>query len=139
MIRQVCGRSDIPVYAGCDLPIVSDNGGKTWLSQIDFHGVDGLGGVACQEQEQEPQHQPQQHASEYLVDLVRSKPKEVVLIALGPLTNLALAQRLNSNFSSNIKWVSCENDLISNSTLAAGISCRNYSITCLLCLSVCHG
>ncbi|KAF4456836.1 nucleoside hydrolase [Fusarium albosuccineum] len=42
-------------------------------------------------------------AAEFLVQTVRKHPGEVTILAAGPLTNIALAHRLDSNFAKNAK------------------------------------
>ena len=42
-------------------------------------------------------------ATEYLLDTVRSRPGEVVLVTLGPLTNVALAVRRDPSFAANLQ------------------------------------
>lgn len=52
------------------------------------HGDNGLGGVQLPTSAAQP---VEQSAAEALVDLVRSRPGEIRVLAIGPLTNLALA------------------------------------------------
>jgi inosine-uridine nucleoside N-ribohydrolase len=42
-------------------------------------------------------------AAQYLIDMTRKYPGEITIIAMGPLTNLALAQRLDDDFAGRVK------------------------------------
>lgn len=41
-------------------------------------------------------------AAQYLVDAVKKNPREMTIVALGPLTNLAQAVLLDPSFASNV-------------------------------------
>jgi purine nucleosidase len=78
---------DVPVYAGCADSLVQSPP-KRAIS----HGSDGLGDVNFAPPRRSPQTE---HAAEALVRLTRQRPAEITLVAIGPLTNLALATRLD--------------------------------------------
>ncbi|MAS33916.1 MAG: nucleoside hydrolase [Anaerolineaceae bacterium] len=85
----------IPVYSGAGLPLV-----EPWVGAGEFHLNDGLG-----DWEARPPCSPKleaQPAAEALVRLARENPGELTLVALGPMTNLALAIRLDPAFAQNI-------------------------------------
>ena len=46
-----------------------------------------------------------QHAALFLIETVRKYPGEIEILALGPLTNLALAIKLDPEFLSLVKKV----------------------------------
>ena len=46
-----------------------------------------------------------EHAVEALIRLAKEHPGEITLVAIGPLTNVALACRLDSNLTTNLKEV----------------------------------
>jgi len=78
---------DIPVYPGCDRPLV----GPTY-DAVAVHGADGLGesGFAP------PVRQPAaEHAVHALIRLANEAPGVLTLVAIAPLTNIALATRLD--------------------------------------------
>jgi inosine-uridine nucleoside N-ribohydrolase len=86
IILETAGRGDIPVYQGVAKPLL---GAPHYAHQI--HGHDALGGVGLPH----PQGRPQAtHAVRELVDRVMAEPGAITLIALGPLTNVALALSL---------------------------------------------
>ncbi|KAK3875195.1 hypothetical protein Pcinc_019922 [Petrolisthes cinctipes] len=75
------------------------------LQEKPFHGHDGFGDVDLPVLSPPPPSIQQQHAVWALVNLVKKYPGEIVLVALGPLTNLALAQRLDPDFTSNLQAI----------------------------------
>ncbi|MBI3329855.1 MAG: nucleoside hydrolase [Nitrospinae bacterium] len=82
-ILETAGRGDIPVYQGVGKPLLGE---PRFAHHI--HGSDALGGVGVPAPVGAPQAK---HAVRELVDRVLASPGEVTLIALGPLTNVALA------------------------------------------------
>ena len=79
---EFCGRDDVPVYAGADRPLLRSNARADW-----FHGLDGMGNMNY------PPPRAQAaggHAVDALVNTIRDNPG-IVLVTLGPLTNVALA------------------------------------------------
>lgn len=75
----------IPVAAGCELPLVQPS-----LLAPETHGNTGLGYAELPE----PRTQPVvQYGSDFLIEKIMSSPGDVTLIAIGPLTNVALAIR----------------------------------------------
>jgi purine nucleosidase len=84
-LLELAGRTDIPVARGCDRPLL----GSAALA-ADVHGENGLGGVLLPEPRLLTQGQ---HAVELIIERVLAAPGEITLVAVGPLTNLALALR----------------------------------------------
>jgi len=94
IMRELAGREDVPVFAGCPLPLV-----RKPVFAPEFHGDNGLEGIDTFE--------PQAalgagHASIKIVELVRASPDPVQLIATGPLTNIATALALAPDIAANI-------------------------------------
>ncbi|MFC4455511.1 nucleoside hydrolase [Deinococcus sonorensis] len=80
-------RPDIPVYAGAAAPLI-----RAPLYAPDIHGAGGLGTV------QLPlagQNVKAEHAVLAFIRQVREQPGQLTVCATGPLTNLALAERLS--------------------------------------------
>lgn len=98
-VLEVCGRTDIPVYKGAHRPILGFNYEKSL-----YHGRDGLGD-ATDIQDPNVDCLQETHAAQALVQIVNKHPSEVVIVALGPLTNLALASHLDSEFTTKVKEV----------------------------------
>ena len=87
---------DVPVYAGIDRPFI-----HTWEDAAEFHGGDGLGDF--RDRPPLTRSIEEEHAVLALLRLSREYEGELTLIALGPLTNLAAAIRLDPEFSARIK------------------------------------
>jgi len=85
--RKVCelaGRSDIPVYAGCDAPLE-----RPLVTAKHVHGKTGLDGADLPEPTMRLQDR---HAVDFIIDTIRnSDPGQITLCPLGPLTNIAEA------------------------------------------------
>ena len=84
-VRQMCdiaGRSDIPVHAGCDRPLV-----RELLTAEKVHGKTGIDGVEVVEPQTPLQ---EQHAVDFIVDSLRAaEDASITLVPTGPLTNIA--------------------------------------------------
>jgi inosine-uridine nucleoside N-ribohydrolase len=98
---------NIPVYKGCALPLVSTLL-KGRRSNIPYKGPESreedVHGDHIPAPETSLKEEPQ-HAVFWLVDtLLRSKEK-LILIFVGPLTNLAMALRIAPNIIKNIKEI----------------------------------
>lgn len=94
-ILEIVGR-DVPVYAGIDRPLISE-----WEDAAEFHGEDGLGGYT--NRPALTRSIQQEHAVMALLRLSREHAGEITLVALGPLTNIATAIRIDPEFPSRIK------------------------------------
>ena len=80
---EISGRSDIPVAAGAKVPLM-----RRLVTATYAHGENGLGGAVFPEPTLKPIAEP---AAEFIRRTVRKYPREVSLITLGPLTNIATA------------------------------------------------
>ena len=78
---ELCG-SDVPVYAGAAKPLLRTYENATW-----FHGRDGLGDHDYPAPRKSAERL---HAVDAIIETVEANPG-IVLITLGPLTNVALA------------------------------------------------
>ena len=94
-ILDVLEAEPIPVYAGSASALVSEGQNASHV-----HGEDGLGGVGIPASKRSLQEKP---AALALIDLAKENPGELELIAIGPLTNLALALRLDPDLPSRYK------------------------------------
>jgi purine nucleosidase len=86
-ILDVVGREDVPVYAGCDGAILRAPHDASYV-----HGSDGLGDSNYPPSARRP---IDEHAVLALIRMANEAPGERTLVAIGPLTNVALATRLD--------------------------------------------
>ncbi|OIT21883.1 PREDICTED: probable uridine nucleosidase 2 [Nicotiana attenuata] len=98
-LLDVAGRTDIPVAEGSHVTITKG----TKLRIADFvHGTDGLGNQNFPA----PNGKPiDQNAAEFLIQQASLYPGKVTVVALGPLTNIALAIQSDPAFVKNIRQI----------------------------------
>jgi len=94
---------DVPVYRGCEGPLITT---QRVLDAEHVHGLDGMGNRP----EQEPavsqdflKHLKREHAANAIVSLSKQYEGELKLVATGPLTNLAMAVKLDPKLPSRLK------------------------------------
>ncbi|XP_067206256.1 nucleoside hydrolase-like [Linepithema humile] len=87
----IANRSDIPVYRGSDKPLINN------YEPSDYYGTNGFGDFDFS-RNITAKLNTTQNASALLVDLVKQYPDEIVIVSLGPLTNVARAIMLESRF-----------------------------------------
>jgi inosine-uridine nucleoside N-ribohydrolase len=86
---------DIPVYRGCDRPLINMPEYAAYV-----HGADGLGDCGISASKRQVQTE---HAVHALVRLANENPGELTLVAIGPLTNLAVALSLDPELPTKFK------------------------------------
>ncbi|MDZ7679189.1 MAG: nucleoside hydrolase [Acidimicrobiales bacterium] len=84
-ILDTLGVPGIPVVPGAERPLVRSRGAEA----TKVHGDDGLGDTDLPGPSR--RSAPGRPAAELLADTVTSNPGEVTIVAIGPLTNLAIA------------------------------------------------
>lgn len=82
-LLALCGRPDVPVAAGAHRPFSRAVRGDT------AHGSDGLGGAAGVLPAPSTRPDPR-GAVQLMVDVLTASPEPVTIVAIGPLTNVAL-------------------------------------------------
>ncbi|MGL6114010.1 nucleoside hydrolase [Cetobacterium sp. SF1] len=85
-VLKLLGKKDIPIYIGDNNPIK-----RKLVTAQDTHGNDGLGDIL----EEVPEIIANKNAWEFIVEILNSN-ENVDIIALGPLTNLAKAVKLDN-------------------------------------------
>ena len=83
-----------PVYLGCQRPMV-----RQWVSAENVHG-DGAGGLSMDMTGVEPESE---HAVDALLRLTAESPGELNIVAIGPLTNIAMAVVKDPTFPARVK------------------------------------
>ena len=83
-IRDIAGRSDVPVYAGCEKPMM-----RELITAEKVHGNTGIDGIEIVEPKQVLEDQ---HAVDFIVDTLKVADVEsITLVPVGPLTNIGQA------------------------------------------------
>jgi purine nucleosidase len=90
--------TDITVYAGCDRPLV-----RPQEVAASIHGETGLDGVELPEP---TRPLGDMHAAEFIIKtIMENEPNTVTLVPTGPLTNIALACRLEPRIVDRVQEV----------------------------------
>ncbi len=96
-LLELAERTDIPVARGCDRPLSRQ---PVFADYV--HGLNGLAGIELPE----PRLQPvSQHAVDLIIERVMAAPREITLVPVGPLTNIALALRKEPRIAANVREV----------------------------------
>ncbi|CAF1009527.1 unnamed protein product [Adineta steineri] len=98
-VLHLFNRKDIPVFRGADRAL---DGSQKYAPHI--HGEDGFGNI-IQDQNIEIDLLSNEPSAVALVRLARENRGEIVIAAIGPLTNIYLAHRLDPEFNRNIKSI----------------------------------
>ncbi|KAL2933716.1 Uridine nucleosidase 1 [Bienertia sinuspersici] len=98
LLCELAGHPEVPVAEGSPGPL---KGGTPRVADF-VHGSDGMGNINLPPPTLE---KVRKSAAEFLVDKVSEYPGEVCILALGPLTNLALAIKRDSSFASKVKRI----------------------------------
>ncbi len=102
----------VPVYAGADRPLLREYVSADW-----FHGADGLGDWGERYAPRRSQAQ-RAHAVTAIIDAARSIAN-LVIVTLGPLTNLALALRQAPDIA----------ERVARCVIMGGAACTNGNVT----------
>lgn len=96
-VLDTCGRQDVPVYRGCDVPLKQE----LKLSS-GVHGDDGFGNTGLRPATSVP---TEPNGIQVLLDLVNEHEGEIDYLALGPQTNLATALQTDPLLLERLKSV----------------------------------
>ena len=94
-VRDFIGMRDVPVIPGCAGPLL-----RPVLDAARVHGASGLAGARLPGPASEP---AAGHAVDYLIETISAAPGEITLIAVGPLTNIALAVRREPRLARRVR------------------------------------
>ncbi len=93
---ELAGRSDVPVFAGCDKPMRHE-----LITAENVHGKTGIDGVDIYEPAMPLQ---EQHAVEFIIEtLLGADDNSVTLVPTGPLTNIGQAISQQSDILGKIR------------------------------------
>ena len=91
---EVAGRDDVPVFPGCTAPLLHAAPDAAYV-----HGQDGFGDTGYTPS---PRGAETEHAALAILRLSHAHAGRLLLVALGPLTNLALALKLDPTLPSRV-------------------------------------
>lgn len=95
LTMSVAGKlGEVPVHLGCRQPFL-----RPWVSAENVHG-DGVGGLAIDMTDLAAERE---HGVDALIRLAAENAGELCIVAIGPLTNIALAAAKDRDFVRNVK------------------------------------
>uniref|UniRef100_A0A8D9DYR0 Probable uridine nucleosidase 2 n=1 Tax=Cacopsylla melanoneura TaxID=428564 RepID=A0A8D9DYR0_9HEMI len=98
-VLRVLGRTEVPVHRGCQsYYMTSEDISSTWF------GEDGLGDFEFDNPPTENDISSE-HGVMTLLRLVKEYPGEISLVCLGPVTNIALAIKMDPSFLKNLHQI----------------------------------
>lgn len=92
---EVVARQDVPVFAGCADPLLHPS-----VDAAHVHGQDGFGDIGFVPASRQVESE---HAALAILRLSHQYAGQLLLVALGPLTNIALALKLDPSLPQRIK------------------------------------
>jgi purine nucleosidase len=96
-VLELANAGHIPVAKGCELPLVQPS-----LLAPETHGDTGLGYANLPAPHAKPTGQ---HGIDFLIQKILAAPGEITLVAIGPLTNVALAIRQEPRLLEALKQI----------------------------------
>lgn len=88
---------DVPVYAGCGRPIVREK-----MIAADIHGSNGLDGPVFPKTERKPEAK---HSVNFIIDTLMASDGDITVVTTGPMTNLAMAIRMEPRIVDKIRRI----------------------------------
>lgn len=88
---------DVPVYKGCQGPII-----RQQMIADDIHGETGLDGHDFGELKIKSQGE---HAVNFIIESILNSKEKITVVTCGPMTNLAMALRLEPKIKENIEEI----------------------------------
>jgi inosine-uridine nucleoside N-ribohydrolase len=99
---EIAGRTDIPVYMGAVRPLIHAKTdwaatvhGKWWSDEPPAPPPGGFAKIQAQKG----------NAIDFIVRTVNENPGQITIVAIGPLTNIAMAIRQDPTFAKNVKQI----------------------------------
>ena len=97
-LRELEGNEHVPVARGCAVPMVI----ALEKVAVHVHGEDGMGNINPPPPRSKALDIP---APQFIVEMVLANPGEIILMPVGPLTNIAMALRLEPKIAGLVKGV----------------------------------
>ena len=95
---EIAGYDNIPVYPGYEGPIFGQDESHTTVE--DVHGSDGMGDSFFPKPKRAAEDS---HAIDFIIKTVHENPGEVTLLAIAPLTNIAMAIKKDPTIVDKVK------------------------------------
>lgn len=96
-VLAAAGRADMPVFPGIALPLI-----RPPITAPETHGDSGLGYARLPSSPAAP---AAEHAVDAIIREIMARPGEVTLVAVAPLTNVAVALRKEPRIAQNVREV----------------------------------
>ncbi|MBV8342176.1 MAG: nucleoside hydrolase, partial [Gammaproteobacteria bacterium] len=117
-LLEIAGRTDIPVAAGASRPIR-----RRLVTAASWHGSNGLAGVEFPR----PRIKPvDESAPQVIRKLVHEFPHELSIVAIGPLTNVALALREEPELAKLIQGITIMGGSLSGGNITPAAEFNSY-------------
>jgi purine nucleosidase len=100
-ILAAAGESAVPVYRGATHPLMGK--ARPFPDATYWHGADGLGDADIPHEERVVSRLPEHAAALAIATMARRWPGELTLVAIGPLTNVAIALQLEPSLPSLLR------------------------------------
>lgn len=117
-LLEIADRTDIPVAAGASRPLK-----RELVTAANVHGNNGLAGVEFPAPTTKPVAET---APQLIRRIVRQSPGEVSIVAIGPLTNLALALRDDPGLAAQIRTISIMGGSLSGGNITPAAEFNSY-------------
>lgn len=92
-----CLGLDVPVYSGCDRPMVRQK-----VIAADIHGETGLDGPVFEPLTKKLENG---HAVNFIIDTLMKSDGDITMVTTGPMTNLAMAMRMEPKIVDKIQEI----------------------------------
>ena len=101
---------DVPVYGGCSEPMV-----RKKVVAGDIHGESGLDGPVFPPLERKAEAE---HAVNFIIKTLMESEGDITVVTTGPMTNLAMAMRMEPNIVPKIKQIVLMGGAIANGNVS---------------------
>lgn len=91
----------VPVYKGHSGPMLTHTQ-KKHITVENIHGSHGMGDAIFEKTVQRPE---EQHAVDFIIETVKANPGEITLLAIAPLTNIAMALKKDPSIAKDIPHI----------------------------------
>ena len=118
-VLSLMGREDVPVYKGADRPLI-----KEYRSAEAFHGENGLGGAVIPASKAPVETEKGWDA---LYEKAKELNGEMILVAVGPLTNVALAITAHPDITKYLKKIAIMGGALNGGNVTP---CAEFNIYC---------